>query len=217
MERLNSYDIQNPPCVLVKPIAAGEKVVASTESNIYQFLRNNYGDAVAVEMEGRGLLQATRANQQVSALIIRGISDLIDGKSKADAKGSQEIAARNASAFAFEILAKLNGIPKEETSQSVSSSTITPKLSQKTIDSFSLGLPEKCTFSQAITAIAETDDSVAEFIGFTEDELNTYLRDQNIKTSSPEKAIYIIRKLVNKFVKEYDVIQNEGVYIIQVR
>ncbi|MEC4817259.1 MAG: 5'-methylthioadenosine/S-adenosylhomocysteine nucleosidase [Scytonema sp. PMC 1069.18] len=115
LRRLGS--IPNPePSVFVAPIAAGEKVVASTESWVWDFLRSNYGDAVAVEMEGRGLLQATHANQQVSALIIRGISDLIDGKSEADKAGWQKIAASHASAFAFEILAKLNLIDTKSSS-----------------------------------------------------------------------------------------------------
>jgi nucleoside phosphorylase len=96
------------PKVYVAPIAAGEKVVASTESEVFQFLRSNYGDAIAVEMEGFGFLDAARANQQVSALVIRGISDLIYNKTQADMEGYQAIAASHASAFAFEILAKFN-------------------------------------------------------------------------------------------------------------
>lgn len=94
------------PKIFIAPIAAGEKVVASVKSDVFQFLRTNYGDAVAVEMEGFGFLNAARASQQVSAIVIRGISDLIDNKAETDGKGYQEIASRHASAFAFEVLAK---------------------------------------------------------------------------------------------------------------
>jgi nucleoside phosphorylase len=43
---------------------------------------------LAVEMEGRGFLEGVRAHG-IEAGVVRGISDLLSGKSKADEHGSQ--------------------------------------------------------------------------------------------------------------------------------
>ena len=104
--RLHAVSSESSPKVFVAPIAAGEKVVASTRSSIYKFLTKQHGNAHAVEMEGLGFLEALHANPNVGAIVVRGISDLIKKKAEADLAGSQELAARNASAFAFELLAK---------------------------------------------------------------------------------------------------------------
>lgn len=114
LRRLGSAIPQPPPRVTIAPIAAGESIQASTRSTTYNLLRASYSDAAAVEMEGHGFLLALHAHPQVEALVLRGISDLIDGKSEADAAHSQEVAARHASAFAFEVLAKLICQPDSE-------------------------------------------------------------------------------------------------------
>jgi nucleoside phosphorylase len=106
LERL--ADVPSPaPKVYVGPLAAGEKIIAEKSSAIYQFLKKHYTDALAVEMEGHGFLHATHAGFPVEALIVRGISDRMDDKNPVSDRHFQHRAAQHASAFAFEILAKV--------------------------------------------------------------------------------------------------------------
>jgi len=95
------------PKALVKPIAAGEKIVASKRSEEFKRLKQTYSDAHAVAMEEHGFCVSVKTHQQVCFAVVRGISDLIVKKEEADRGGSHEIAARNAAAFAFEMLAGL--------------------------------------------------------------------------------------------------------------
>ncbi|MBT9316445.1 phosphorylase family protein [Leptothoe spongobia] len=110
VKRIPDSDNARPQAFL-GPIAAGEKVIASRESKLFQFLRDSYNDAIAVEMEGFGFLQAAFAYPKIQTLVIRGISDLIKDKNAEDSimgneEDRQKRASQNASAFAFEILAK---------------------------------------------------------------------------------------------------------------
>ena len=90
----------------VKPIAAGEQVVASQRSVVYEILSTYVSQAIAVEMEGFGVLAPLDAHG-AKGIVIRGISDLLENKENADASGSQPLAARNAAAFFAEMLTSL--------------------------------------------------------------------------------------------------------------
>jgi hypothetical protein len=94
------------PELHVAPVAAGEKVVASKKSATAKFLKKEYSDANAVEMEGRGFLEAVHLHQVVGT-VIRGISDQLSGKAVSDKAGWPQKAADAASAVAFELLASL--------------------------------------------------------------------------------------------------------------
>ncbi|MFC0320731.1 5'-methylthioadenosine/S-adenosylhomocysteine nucleosidase family protein [Olivibacter oleidegradans] len=101
--QLLKVENKEEPEALVQPIAAGEKVVSSNQSVAFSYLKNYCSDAVAVEMEGNGFLLAARP-YHAHAIEVRGISDLIENKTEADAGGSQPRAAANAAAFCFEMI-----------------------------------------------------------------------------------------------------------------
>jgi len=113
--RLGSPLPDSAPRAHIGALAAGEKVLASTQSTVYTQLKATYGDALAIEMEGHGFLQAVHVNHDMHGLVIRGISDLIEGKAAADAGGSQSRAAQHAAAFAFQMLATFTIPPSEGT------------------------------------------------------------------------------------------------------
>ncbi|MFI7503735.1 5'-methylthioadenosine/S-adenosylhomocysteine nucleosidase [Streptomyces sp. NPDC049687] len=93
-----------------KPIASGDVVLADARSEIARHLREHYNDAAAIETEGSGAAHAAHLGGQLDALVIRGISDRADaGKRRADASGSQDLAARQAAAVAVAVLRKHRG------------------------------------------------------------------------------------------------------------
>src|ERR1022692_94102 len=92
------------PASFVKPIVTVGKVIAHDQSAVARLLDQYTSDALAVETEGHGFLEAAYMNPEVDALVIRGISDLLTGKDKASDDYWQPIASRHAAAFAVELL-----------------------------------------------------------------------------------------------------------------
>jgi nucleoside phosphorylase len=105
--RIRPSQPSRPPAAFVRPLAAGSVVVAHQRARIARLLDRNCGDALAVEMEGYGFLQGAYMNDGTSALVVRGVSDLLSGKTGPHDELWQPLAARNAAAFAYELLSRL--------------------------------------------------------------------------------------------------------------
>jgi predicted ATP-binding protein involved in virulence/nucleoside phosphorylase len=87
------------PRVFVAPMLSGDRIKSLQEPLSFS---GAFGEAVAGEMEGLGFLSST---PNLEAMVIRGIAYSIGSTGNID-RNHEEIAARNASAFAFEMLAK---------------------------------------------------------------------------------------------------------------
>lgn len=109
LQRLNSPKLDSK--VFFGPIAAGDKVIASTSSEVYKLIKLHYNDTIALEMEAMGFGNAILRYPMVRGLVIRSISDLLDHKSSSDLEGYQQIASNNAAAFLIELI---KHISKEE-------------------------------------------------------------------------------------------------------
>jgi nucleoside phosphorylase len=100
------------PRVFLTPMASGEKVLTSSQSDLFSLLSSSYAEATAIEMDGFGFLSAANGHVGIQSIVIRGIADVIDQYTKDDS--FQIKAAEHASAFAFEILANLEPIGQNE-------------------------------------------------------------------------------------------------------
>ncbi|GAA4543629.1 5'-methylthioadenosine/S-adenosylhomocysteine nucleosidase family protein [Amycolatopsis samaneae] len=102
------------PMVHFEPVAAGDVVLNSRVSDLAHQLHRSYNDAVAIEMESAGFAAAGHLNDRVPSITVRGISDLAGGaKDQTDGEGWQQVAARNAAAFAVAVAADLEEDERE--------------------------------------------------------------------------------------------------------
>lgn len=121
--------------VLVGPICTGEKVLSDKKSELFNFIKEHYNDSLAVEMEGKGFLDALHSNNCDCFAIVRGISDLIDKKEETDSEGYQQIASEHAAFFAFDLLKKVWKKVRPRIDNNLGIKISFPeKLSQKEID-----------------------------------------------------------------------------------
>ena len=95
-----------PMTVHLAPLASGDHVVKSLDSETYELILANYDQAVAVDMESSGFLFAASLRPHIESAVVRGVSDLLSDKDLERDAARQPEAARRAAAFAFELLAR---------------------------------------------------------------------------------------------------------------
>jgi nucleoside phosphorylase len=97
----------DPSRIFFGPIVSGNKVLADSRAELAQFIKKQFNDSLAIEMEAISF-QALLRYEGIWSLNIRGISDLLDDKAQADRQNYQPLAAARAAAFTFELLHQLD-------------------------------------------------------------------------------------------------------------
>ncbi|MEU6357525.1 substrate-binding domain-containing protein [Streptomyces sp. NPDC047072] len=95
-----------------KPIASGDTVIDSLSAPDHRIIENSYEDSAAIETEGAGFAEAAHSHRPAFRwLLIRGISDLADGRKKEQEADAQSHAALHAALVAVHILRALDVEP----------------------------------------------------------------------------------------------------------
>jgi tetratricopeptide (TPR) repeat protein/nucleoside phosphorylase len=126
MKRVSTDPLSSYPSIFLESIASGDKEITDDRSPLLDFLQSNYNDAVAIDRVGHGFLNAVHTNQNISALTIHGIAYCI-GRPETNSRESRSIALQNASAFAFEVLAKFTIATITERQNGIIIRNITPE------------------------------------------------------------------------------------------
>ena len=220
-KRLKTPQENFNPRVVIGPIVSGEKVIGNDTSYEFDLIKKYYSDAIAVEMEGYGFLDATYKNNNLDAVIIRVISDLCKGKNESDSEGNQEIVISFASAFAFEFLAGyskhiLQNKQKISTFDIAEEIPIIPDSQNQNQEQLHFDSVEKSDQQKETSSLKVADTS--EKAVYTEeiDEIKHL-----IDTHRPEKALLAIASFKSKNwdsatnFEKYRIISNEGLAEIQ--
>jgi nucleoside phosphorylase/tetratricopeptide (TPR) repeat protein len=122
------------PKVTLGSIASTEAVVADERSQLFQHIRNQLNDCVAIDMESFGAYEAAHANN-VLVIAVRGISDFVEDKAADSDTKWQPVAARNAADVATELLihAHPDDVPPHKLSPAPSPKSDRDGASQRTL------------------------------------------------------------------------------------
>lgn len=106
--RAHARDADTDYNIHVKPIAAGETLLKSGDSQVAEIIHQHFSDAVAIDMESVGVFAAVHSSGAVPTVIVRGISDCLEDKTPERDRQRQPIAAGNAADVLLKILRRIN-------------------------------------------------------------------------------------------------------------